>query len=480
MGAISLTAVEQVDAPPGVVFGLFGAGSGAGWVFDATCDRLTVGTAITLRAPLDGALSEPVEIHGRICQVKVGRRIDIAHDQPWRGHLVIRFDPEGTGTRVRLSASLDEHGLDWLLRRRGLSRPTTPSSTPRLGLLTSKSGSGSLFAAATDSLAQLAVDEINSDGGIRGKTVELLIGDDRTDPAIGVSEAERLVAAGCRTILVSTTSATFVAVARALAGSETLLVQAVMNEGGHEGPLCIQFGERPEDQLSLAASPMMRAAGGRRWFLAGLDYCWPQHVHRIARHILPLYGGDVVGERYAPLGTQDFSPIIESILASEADLILSTFVGADAAEFERQSHAMGLRDRCRTLAPAMDESSLARVGPDASAGIFAVAGYFEDMQYEGNIGLLARYREAFGPWAPPLSSLTEPVYEAAHMWAQSALIAGVDSPRQIAREMRRGKFDLPRGKVSLDRSSGITQRLYLAEADAARFSIREAEGRSGR
>ena len=472
MDALSLTAAEHVEAAPLVVFGLFGAGSGAGWVFDAVCDRIAVGAPVTLRAPLDGPGAEPVEIHGRICLVKLGRRIDIAHEQPWRGRVSIRFDPVVAGTRVRLAASLDERGLEWLMRRRGIGAPAPASSAPRLGLVTSKSGSGSLFAAAADNLATLAVEEINAEGGVGGRPVELLIGDDATDPLVGLAEARRLARAGCRTILFTTTSATFAAVSAALEGTEVLLVHALMNEGGLEGPLRVQLGERPGNQILVAAKPVMRDAGGRRWFLAGNDYNWPHHMNNLARHVLPRVGGTIVGERFAPVGTRDFAPIVEAVLAAGADVVLSTFVGADGAAWERQCHAMGLRDHCRTLAPAMDESTLERVGADAARGIYGVSGYFEDMDNEGNVGLLARYRAAFGPWAPPLSSHSESVYEATRIWWTAAREVGADDPRRIAEHMRRGSFDLPRGTVALDGGARVDQQIYLAEAVGSTFRTR--------
>jgi len=471
MNVLTLTAVERVDAPPAAVFDMFGSGAGAGWVFDALCDRVAVGAAVLLRAPLDGPSNEPVEIHGRICNVKFARRIDISHEQPWRGRLTIRFDPEGAGTKVRINAALDERGLDWLMRRRGMGAPLGEAlGTARLGLLTSKSGPGSLFAAACDGLVQMAIEEINADGGVSGRPVELVVGDDATDPEVGVAEANRLVAAGCRSILASTTSATFAAVVRALSGTEVLVVQSLMNEGGFEGPLCLQMGERPFDQLA-AAVPVMRSVGANRWFLAGNDYCWPHSVHRAARHLLPRYGAELVGERLAPLGSKDFTAIIEAVMRSGADAVLSTFVGADCALFERQCHAMGLRERCRTLSPALDESTLERIGPTAAGGLYAVSGYFEGMEHDGNRDLLSRYRSTFGRWAPKLSSLSECGYEAAHIWAMAAGRAGVDNPRGIAREMRSGFFNMPRGRVSLDRDVGHSQQLYLAEAVGGSFSV---------
>lgn len=463
MSVLTLTAQEEVPAPPHVVFGLFGAGAGAGWVFDALCDRVVPGAAVTLRAPLDpdGAL---VEIVGRIGTVRTGRMIEIVHDQPWRGRTVLRFAAHGTGTRVRLQAELDQPGFEWLMRRRGHVLRTAAHENTTIGLLTSKSGPGNLFAAASDNMATLALEEINADGGLRGRPVELVVGDDATDPATGAREARRLAAAGCRTILVATTSATFVAVSAAMADSGVLLVQTLMNEGGVSGGLRVQLGERPAEQLAAAAMPMMRAAGGRRWFLAGNDYCWPRATHAAARDVLPRLGGTLVGERLAPLGTTEFAAVVEAVERSGADIVLSTFVGADAATFQRQCHERGLHHRCLTLAPAMDESTLARIGAEATAGLHTVSGYVESLETEHNSTLLQRYRERFGRWAPPLSTLSESVYEGVRMWFAAALRAGSDDPRAVAGAMHDARFEMPRGTVTLDANGVVGQRIHVAEA----------------
>jgi len=464
MGVLTLTAQEEVAAAPQVVFGLFGAGTGAGWVFDALCDRVATGAAVTLRAPLDPS-GDPVEILGRIGRVVAPSLIEIVHGQPWRGRVLLRFAVQGSGTRVRMQAELDGEGLEWLMRRRGHAVRTPASANPRVGLLTSKSGPGNLFAGASDNMAALALEEVNANGGLRGRPVEVLVGDDRTDPSVGVAEARRLAAAGCRTILVATTSATFVEVSRRLADVDVLLVQTLMNEGGAAGRLRVQLGEHNADQIRSAAAPMMRAAGGRRWFLAGNDYCWPHSTHAAAHEIVPSLGGRVVGERFAPLGTADFAGIVEAIERSGADVALSTFVGADAAAFQRQCHARGLHERCLTLAPAMDESTLARIGPTATAGLYAVSGYVESLENAGNAGLVARYRSRFGQWAPPLSTLSESVYEAVHIWWAAANRAGGDeTPDRVAGAMHGGRFELPRGTVTIDGNGRVDQRLFLAQA----------------
>ncbi|MGQ0576828.1 MAG: ABC transporter substrate-binding protein [Pseudonocardia sp.] len=471
MGRLAVTAEQHVAAAPETVFALFGAGAGAGWVFDAACDHVAVGAVVTLRAPF----GEPVEVLGRVRRVDPPHRIELVHDLPWRGRIRLRFDPDGTGTRVRLVADLDEAGLGWLMRRHGHDVPDPePGGAHVLGLLTSKSGPGSVFAVATEYAAAMAVDEVNADGGVGGRSLRLVVGDDATQPVVGAAEAWRLVRAGSRAILATTTSATFAAVAAALRDSGVLLVQTLMNEGGLGGELRVQLGERPIGQLRTACGPVMRHARGRRWFLAGNDYVWPRVVHGAARRVLADEAGTVVGESFAPLGTREFAPLVERILGSGADVVLSSFVGADLVAFERQCHAMGVRDRARTLALALDEPTRERIGDAAAEGMWGVAGYFADLPGAENEGFVRRYRERYGQFAPPLSSFAESAYGGVHLYAAAARRSAGADPRDVARELRSVRLRLPRGVLELDGPETVHQPLYLAQATRGGFAVSPA------
>ncbi|MEV1292243.1 substrate-binding protein [Pseudonocardia sp. NPDC049635] len=476
MGTISVAVEEFAAAAPAVVFGRFGRSGEGGWLFGAACDRIAVGEPVTVEAPIGGG--PPVEILGRICALRPPHLLAITHDQPWRGRIRLRFADVPGGTRIRLDATVDEQGLEWLMRRRGHPVRALPPTGHRIGVLTSRSGSGSLFSAAVVNMATLAVEEVNSTGGVDGRPVEIVGADDATDPGTGVLEGLRLAAEGCRTIFLTTTSATYEAVSAALAGRPVLLVHTPMNEGGGESRLRIRLGERPRTQLLAAADPVMRAAGGRRWFLAGNDYVWPRAVNAAAREVLPEHGAVLVGERYSPLGARDFAPLIDRIAASGADIVLNTFVGADAAAFERQCHAMGLRERTVSLGPAIDEATLERVGSDAAVGIHGVSGYFQYLQTELNGSLLDRYRAQFGRWAPPVSSFSESMFDAIHVWAAAARRVRSTDPVEVADEIRRGRFEVPRGTIALDDRRLADQPLHLATARGATFgSMSDADRR---
>ena len=68
MGSVVIVADETVAARPDVVYGLFGARKGAGWVFAADCDVLAVGSAVTLHLPV-GVGQAAVDVLGRVASL---------------------------------------------------------------------------------------------------------------------------------------------------------------------------------------------------------------------------------------------------------------------------------------------------------------------------------------------------------------------------------------------------------------------------
>ena len=457
---VTLSSEADVNLTPAEAFERFGRRDDAGWLFRARCHRVAPGYAVAIDLP--GGCD--AQVLGRLRVVLPGREIVIEHDQPWRGQLRIKFERTGMAhTRVRFRAQVPSEGLEWLARHRGASLPQpAPTGARRVGLLTSKSGSGAVYSMAAEYMAQLAVEEANASGGVGRRSVELLIADDATDHLQARRETVRLIEAGCQAVFACVTSASFAAAVAASEAHDVLMVHPVINEGGMEAKKVIRFGERPGAQMDALSRIVERETGGNRWFLVGQQYSWSFGAHRAAAKILDASGSRVVAQRFTPLGTREFSPIIDSIRASGADVVMSSLVGADEVAFQQQAYEAGLRDLASRVSLVMDECTLEHVGPAAGNGIWTALNYFQSVSSPGNDELLRAYREHFGPWAAPLSSLSTNMYEAIRQYLELAALHPDDTPSQIAADWRTRKSD----KDGVGQRNMATQRLYLARAQA--------------
>jgi branched-chain amino acid transport system substrate-binding protein len=479
VGLLTLPNEELIRGSAEEVFDLIASAEG-GWLFNAECEVLLAGAVVRLQLPMLAHGGQPLVATGRVVFVERPRRLVIEQFAPWPARLTCTItaesdpsDIEPEQCRVRVVCEVPEEALEWHLRRRGVRpRASHGDDEQPVGLLLSQSGPGNVFAGATENLARMAIDEINEDGPPLRKRLRLVVGDDGTSPAVGAKVACMLADEGCSGIVANGISTVFMAAGSALRHHDALLIFSLANEGGPVSGRLLRLGERPLAQLGLAIPRVMSVADGRRWFCAGNAYSWPAAVNMCAAGVIEDAGGTVVGQRLVPLGTRTFDPLIEAVERSGADCVLSTFVGADAAAFERQFYAAGLRDRCKTLSPGLDEATREHIGTAAGAGIWAVFGYFEDLPTTENRDFLKRYRERFGQWAPPPSSLSESVYETLHLLAHAVRRAGSWDPRDVARAMRSSRFRGPRGDVSIAADGEMTQELYLAEAVAGGYAVR--------
>ncbi|MDX6231135.1 MAG: urea transport system substrate-binding protein [Nocardioidaceae bacterium] len=462
MQTVVLVAGQHHPVSARDLYASFGSGVTGGWLLGAACDSVQPGAAVSAHIPL-GADGDVVLL-GRISSCVPGAKITIVHDQPWRGRIHLRFRDEPGGASMRVSAELDDAGLAWWMEQRGWRQRTAMDpGTHRIGLLTSKTGPGAIFAIACEYLAHLAVDQINADGGIGGSCVELAVHDDATDPGRAAIEARQMVQGGCRAIIASVTSASFEAVRRAVAPVGIALIHPVLNEGGGGETNVFRWGERPLAQIQAAAPLMGRDGSDPRWYHIGNDYSWSLGAHRAAVRALNETGGSVTHQAFTPLGTTDFTRLIERIRVSGTSRILSSLVGADEVAFERQLRESGLRDRCSVLSLVMEESTQERIGAKAADGIWTAFGYFGSLDSENNRELRRRYVDTYGTWAPPLSTFSESVHEAVLLYATAARSAQ-QGAADILRNLRHLSAELPRGYVELNGPQVMKQRMLVGQS----------------
>ncbi|MCY3650698.1 MAG: substrate-binding protein [Acidimicrobiaceae bacterium] len=445
MGELVLNNELRLEACPSELFALFGQGDAAiGWLFGSEAPLLTPGALVRLALPLGGLARSPGT--ARVLSCQPNRRIDLMHETPWAGRVVCRFDPlDSGGTRLRVRVTIDDLEVARLGAELGLldGYETGLWEVP-LGLLISLSGPAGILGRSTANCAQLAVEEVNADGGVMGRAVRLVVGDDSTDPGVGAIAMRRL----CRTpglaaVIGMHSSATYAVTAPMAVAEGIPYLYTPTSEPTTEHPLLVRFGETPMDQLHRALPRMAAQTGGSRWFLAGNDYSWPRAVGATARAVIERMDGHIAGEGYLPLGSQNFEPLLAAIQRSGVDHVVSSFVGQDHVGFQRDFAAYGLRDSIRTFAPLMDDAVVEHLG-ESGEGTWNALGYFVALDTSENRGFLRRYSDRFGSCSPPVSAAAEGVYEAIHTWARSCRAGGGVEPTALLSGLRRSTFNGPR------------------------------------
>jgi len=351
---------------------------------------------------------------------------------------------------------------------------TVPPSRGRdvlnMALVIPLQGPAGIFGPSCESCAALAMEEVNAEGGVLGRELNLVPVDGGTAPAIVAREVDALICAGAVEAVTGWhISAVREVVAPRIDGRVPYAYTALY-EGGEHRPGVFLTGETPDQQLGPTLDWFASSVGVRRWTIVGDDYVWPRQSARAARHYLRQIGGMVCDEMYVPLGTTEFSGVLRRVEASGCEAVLMLLIGNDAVEFNRTFSASGMDRDVLRFSSLIDENVLLASGAENTRGLMTSAGYFEDLATTSGLDFAATYFRRFGPDAPVLNSLGESCYEGVRLLTELMRRAGSVEVRSLTSVSEGLAYETPRGTVEL-RDRHLRQRVFLAAADGLFWDV---------
>lgn len=212
----------------------------------------------------------------------------------------------------------------------------------KIGFIVPATGPVSSAGLAMQAGFELAVKEINENGGVNGTPVEYEVQDDGGDPATSTQIAQRYAQDPEIDMLFGTiTGDTGSAVGEVSDQNELPFATVILGDPPHCSAYAWPFGES-NMQLALPMVESLIENYGPRIAFAGSDYNFPHDMAEIAKEVIEDQGGELVAEEYAPQGTTDFESTVRRLAAAEPDAILSYIVGSDAIAFTQQAAEFGL------------------------------------------------------------------------------------------------------------------------------------------
>ena len=343
--------------------------------------------------------------------------------------------------------------------------PEPPAEPVRIGILFSNSGPAGVFGPPVANIAEMIEQDINAAGGINGRMVETYLADDATDPEVGRQAMEQLLDSDNVDVVLGTHSSATRQAAKPLAEDANVpYIYTALYEGGECSAVMFNTGEVPSQQLAPAIPWIMEQTGDAKWFLVGNDYVWPRRSFELARQYIEAAGGEVVGEEYVPLGTQDFSSVAQKIASSGAELLFPALVGGDAIAFETQAVDFGIgQDAIPRLANIYEENVLGAMGPAVTAGMRVTLGYFKEVDSPANAEFVQRYYDAFGADAAPHMTFSSHIYDAALLYAAAANAAGTTDTEAVVAALEGRSLTTPTGDITVTDSRHLAQPIYIAE-----------------
>src|ERR1700733_4035526 len=195
---------------------------------------------------------------------------------------------------------------------------------------------------------QLALEQINANGGVGGKTLVVISKDDTGKPADAVTAANELVSKDGVALITGTffsniglAVADFAAQKKVffLAG-EPLTDAVTWSKGNH-----YTFRLRPSNYMQAAMLAEEAAKlPAKRWATVAPNYEYGQSAVTVFKQLLSAKRPDIqwVGEQWPTQGKIDAGAVAQALAADEPEAILNVTFGPDLVKFVREGNTRGL------------------------------------------------------------------------------------------------------------------------------------------
>ena len=332
-----------------------------------------------------------------------------------------------------------------------------PKPPIRIGVLHSLTGTMAVSERPLVDAVQLAVTEINARGGVLDRPLEMVVADGQSDAEVFAREAERLISQEKVSVLFGCwTSSSRKAVKPIVEKHRHLLFYPVQYEGLEQSPNIIYTGLAPNQQI-IPGTRWALENLGKRVYLLGSDYVFPRTANRIIRDIVRVAGGQVLAERYLPLGSSDMAATVVEIQRLKPDVILNTINGDTNFNFFRALQSTDAKNP-PILSFSLSEAELTNHPELSFNAHYAAWSYFQSIATANNRRFVADFKRLFGVHRAT-SDTIEAAYIGVNLWAQAAQDVGSVEPERVNDAVLLQSFDAPSGIISVDRATRHTWKM---------------------
>lgn len=328
----------------------------------------------------------------------------------------------------------------------------TKSDSWKVGIIMSETGVTGAIERTQIAAARLAIEEINTAGGVLGRPIAAIARDTGSVP----QRYHDCVRELCRQQQIRVffgghMSSSRKAMLPAIEAHDAVLFYPTLYEGFEYSRNCIYTGAAP-NQNSVPMVDYLFAECGRSLFIVGSDYVYPRESNRIVSDLFRLKGGRVLGESYVPLELrdQDIARVIDRILALCPEVIYSTVVGDGIVPFYEAFRSAGF-DPWKTpiASQSTSEIDVARMKPGTADGHVIAAPFFDSMRSAAALRF-ARALRASGSSGQPATAPAEAAYFSVHLFARALAIAGDDLIDNLLPALFEVEVEAPQGPVRID------------------------------
>jgi urea transport system substrate-binding protein len=323
----------------------------------------------------------------------------------------------------------------------------TSGDTVKIGFLNSLSGTMAISEQTVHDSLELAAQEINADGGVLGKELEIVSEDGQSEPTVFAEKAGKLVTSDCvAAVFGGWTSASRKAMLPVFEAQDSLLFYPVQYEGLESSPNIFYTGATTNQQIVPALDYLVEQ-GTKSLFLVGSDYVFPRTANKIINAYAEAHDIEIVGEEYAPLGHTDFSTIVNKVKSADADAVFNTLNGDSNVAFFKEYKNVGMSaDDMPVVSVSIAEEEVGGIGIENVEGQLTAWNYYQTVDSPANTAFVEAFKAEYGE-DRPTSDPMEAAYTSLYLWKAMVEKAESFAVEDVTAAADGVTFDAPEGEV---------------------------------
>ncbi len=276
---------------------------------------------------------------------------------------------------------------------------------------------------------ETAIKEINRNGGLLGRQIELAIEDNQMNPEMAVQKLKKLILEDKVAVVFHQSSSSIaLAIAQTIPRYKTIYVCEGAGTMGptteNYSPYVFRTTGNVIQYLKGHAAYFAKEKKYKKVFLINFDNALGHDVAKYYESFIKQVSPStqVVGSEFHPVFTKDFAPYLTKIKASGADYIFTCDWGTDLIQIVKQGRSMGL------TAPV--------------AGIFLADANGLPVMGDSAIGSVAATFMLLGTNSPKAKQFEETFYKETKTWPVEQIYQGWSGVMMYAAAVRKaGSFD---------------------------------------
>ncbi|HLC33303.1 MAG TPA: ABC transporter substrate-binding protein [Candidatus Nanoarchaeia archaeon] len=273
------------------------------------------------------------------------------------------------------------------------------TETVKIGFIGPLTGTGAIYGTIELNAARLALEDVNANGGINGKQVELIVEDGKCEGAASATAATKLIEVNnVKYILGGHCSTESMSIVPVTEANKVLIMAGATGTDKFIGAGRLAFRTFPSATALYGKLAEVAFEKGTQTIVTFAEQKdWPQSVAgAFAKRFSELGGNVLSSETYEP-GTQDFKPALLKIKELNPEAVMITVQGPDsAAQIIKQMHELGMTQQIYGDALVVTQATYEKTNGALPPNATGASSHVNPERSPETKAFLARYTQRFG------------------------------------------------------------------------------------